>query len=103
MVIGLDEPRRHYEDFGGNMMTYEKCCLCGKTTDISFDTPIDKRNGYIEGFGQLCMECYLDSSDPGRKNRRENEKLTENLFQMISSQPSDSRRSVSSKSSKSTG
>lgn len=36
----------------------ETCVLCGKATDITRETPVDERFGYIEGAGQLCRECF---------------------------------------------
>ena len=56
-------------------MEFEKCALCRKTTNISVDTPVDKRIGYMEGVGQLCQDCFLDILDPGRVDRRENDAL----------------------------
>lgn len=47
-----------------NFVTYlgefERCTLCGVTTKIKKDTPIDRRPYYIEGGGQLCRKCYCD-------------------------------------------
>ena len=37
---------------------FEVCILCGKKTHIPIDTPIAARQGYIEGSGQLCPDCY---------------------------------------------
>ena len=36
---------------------YEVCSCCGIKTHILKKTNIDKRTGYIEGFGQLCFSC----------------------------------------------
>ena len=36
----------------------EHCVVCGKLTEYRKDTPIDKRERYVEGAGQLCHECY---------------------------------------------
>ena len=36
----------------------EKCILCGKDTGIPFSAPIDRREYYIVGCGQLCKDCY---------------------------------------------
>lgn len=36
----------------------EKCILCGKDTGIPFSVPIDSREYYIVGCGQLCKACY---------------------------------------------
>lgn len=37
---------------------FEVCVLCGKQTDIRRDTPVDFRDAYICGCGQLCRSCY---------------------------------------------
>lgn len=37
---------------------YERCVLCGKTTDILLSLPIDLRDYYVEGCGQLCRDCW---------------------------------------------
>lgn len=34
------------------------CISCGKETSYSKDVHIDMRYGYIEGAGQLCINCY---------------------------------------------
>ncbi|NDB28967.1 hypothetical protein EB155_02160 [archaeon] len=41
---------------------YEKCIMCGETVPYLKSTHIDLRNGYIEGAGQLCKECYEKGS-----------------------------------------
>lgn len=45
----------------------EKCVICGKETNYRRNTPISKREGYIECAGQLCLACYrrlyMNSSD----------------------------------------
>ena len=40
-------------------MKKEHCIICYQETDISEDTPIELRDSYIEGVGQLCPECAL--------------------------------------------
>lgn len=37
---------------------YEVCTMCGDTVPYLKSTHIDLRNGYIEGAGQLCKDCY---------------------------------------------
>jgi len=37
------------------------CTLCGRKTEYTRETPIDRRFGYIEGAGQLCRDCYMDT------------------------------------------
>lgn len=40
------------------MDTKEKCVLCGAETEYDTNTPVDNRNYYIEGIGQLCENCH---------------------------------------------
>ena len=35
----------------------ERCVMCGCLTDIQISTPIDLRENYVIGFGQLCYNC----------------------------------------------
>ena len=39
----------------------EKCVVCGVNTGILESTPIEFRDNYIEGAGQLCNKCYNGS------------------------------------------
>jgi|TARA_Y100000310_G_scaffold341398_1_gene440405 hypothetical protein len=36
----------------------DKCVSCKKESLYSKETHIDFRLGYIEGVGQLCLDCY---------------------------------------------
>jgi hypothetical protein len=47
-------------------MPNEICILCGKETTTDINTHVDFRTGYIEGAGQLCLECHLKGSPEGR-------------------------------------
>jgi len=38
----------------------ELCALCGRLTSVPMSTPIDLRNYYEPGFGQLCAMCYKE-------------------------------------------
>lgn len=38
----------------------EICVACGNETEYMFSTPINKRQHYVEGAGQLCPQCYYD-------------------------------------------
>ena len=44
--------------------TVEKCILCRKETEYVFGIPIQERNFYVHGCGQLCKQCYLEIKDP---------------------------------------
>ena len=37
---------------------YERCVLCGQATDTHLSLPIDLRDYYVEGSGQLCRDCW---------------------------------------------
>ena len=41
-------------------MTYDKCVICGCDTDVPEDTPIENRERYVDGSGQLCSDCYFN-------------------------------------------
>jgi len=41
-----------------NNEEYEICISCKEVTDVRKDTPIEFRNLYIIGAGQLCRHCY---------------------------------------------
>ncbi len=47
-------------------MPKEICILCGKETHEEITTHIDFRTGYIEGAGQLCIECYNKGNQSSR-------------------------------------
>ena len=36
----------------------DKCVTCNKVSLYDRETNIDFRIGYIEGSGQLCLDCY---------------------------------------------
>ena len=36
---------------------FETCISCGKLTNVKTTDNIEYRPGYIEGAGQLCLEC----------------------------------------------
>ena len=38
-------------------MEKEKCVICGNETEYYLTTPIDFRENYIEGAGQVCPSC----------------------------------------------
>ena len=37
---------------------HDECVLCGKKTPYTKATHVDYRQGYVEGAGQLCSDCY---------------------------------------------
>lgn len=38
----------------------EICVSCGIETEYPKNMPIDLRDCYVEGIGQLCYECYAE-------------------------------------------
>ena len=38
----------------------EKCVVCGADTPYDFSAPINEREFYIEGAGQLCQKCHYE-------------------------------------------
>ena len=49
-----DEKLVHEEQFGNK----DKCNLCNDDSLYDRTEPINERIGYIEGSGQLCLDCY---------------------------------------------
>ena len=39
--------------------TFEYCAICWAKISRK-DTPVELRNHYVSGVGQLCPTCYLD-------------------------------------------
>jgi hypothetical protein len=50
-----DEKLVFEEQFGDDK---DKCVLCNDDSIYDMSEPINKRIGYIEGSGQMCLECY---------------------------------------------
>lgn len=48
--------------------TYDKCVLCNCETQESTSKPIDFRNFYVEGVGQLCNNCFRETYNYERRN-----------------------------------
>lgn len=42
-------------------MDKEICVLCGKMTDVLKTEPLERRQGYLPGAGQLCKECAIEN------------------------------------------
>lgn len=40
-----------------NVDEFERCIICGALANVPKSTPIEWRDNYEVGFGQLCVEC----------------------------------------------
>ncbi len=46
--------------FLNKQIEYEICVLCKTRTNVRCDKPVEERQAYVEGVGQLCYKCYKD-------------------------------------------
>ena len=56
----------------------DKCNLCNDDSPYDKTEPIDERIGYIEGSGQLCLDCY-DKVYSHEWNRDREQKISRTL------------------------
>lgn len=55
---------------------YERCIVCGKLTCIPISMPIDWRENYEIGMGQVCAECAKKQREAdGRANTLSNAQI----------------------------
>ena len=47
--------------------TTEKCVICGRDTPYKISTPINQREFYLEGSGQICLHCHYKSYGKNRE------------------------------------
>ncbi|MBL7206699.1 MAG: hypothetical protein ISS36_03820 [Candidatus Aenigmarchaeota archaeon] len=60
----------------------ERCIVCGTETGIDKNTPVNERELYISGIGQLCYKCHVETTDPEMaKRQRVNEEIRERICQ----------------------
>lgn len=45
---------------------YDNCVMCNCVTNEPKHRNIDNRNFYIEGSGQLCERCFVETYNYGR-------------------------------------
>ncbi len=53
--------------------TKDKCISCTKETLYDKTDHIDNRLGYVEGAGQLCLDCYEEIYMKPKKRRHNEE------------------------------
>lgn len=59
---------KHTEKPRAETEAYERCTLCGEMTDVAVNTPIDLRECYEIGCGQLCLKCYQNTHGIGERS-----------------------------------
>ncbi len=47
-------------DTNFEIISFEKCIVCDKETNILKNLNVDYRQFYIKGAGQLCNSCYAN-------------------------------------------
>ena len=57
----------HFEKLQEELEEKDKCTVCNVDSLYDKTMPIDLRLGYIEGSGQLCLECYDKIYNKGDK------------------------------------
>ncbi len=53
----LKEKEAFQQDNKVQKTQFENCIICGEETQILMSTPIDCRENYVYGCGQLCAKC----------------------------------------------
>ena len=56
----------------------DRCVICQKETKYDNHTHVDARFNYIEGMGQLCSKCFIESNTIPRNAVCVPEKIIEN-------------------------
>ena len=60
----------------------ERCVACFADTGIPKNMPIEKRENYVVGCGQLCSECYAKIKLDGEREEGLTEEELELLLEM---------------------
>ena len=51
----------------------DKCVSCGVETPYDKTDHVDFRLGYVEGAGQLCLDCYDNIYIKSKTKKKDNE------------------------------
>ena len=51
----------------------DKCVNCKRETLYGKETHVDFRLGYVEGAGQLCLDCYDNIYIKSKTKKKDNE------------------------------
>lgn len=54
---------------------FERCILCGILTDIPISTPLEFRENYEVGCGQMCYDCHQMLQQDFNENTLSNEQI----------------------------
>ena len=57
MLSGLQRAINNDQLTMSDTQEFEKCVLCGVVTDVLVDDPVEDRQWYVPGVGQLCLGC----------------------------------------------
>ena len=60
---------KHEFDMEEFLALNDHCVVCLKNTKYTKGTHLHERYGYIEGFGQLCPDCYDEKQKDLRLTR----------------------------------
>ena len=63
-----DTPEKIYVDNKSETGEFEHCVMCGDATSVLFSTPIEFRDFYETGCGQLCFDCAKKLRESTKKN-----------------------------------
>ncbi len=74
--------KNEMDDTKTNSITegFERCVVCGELTAVPISTPIDWRDNYEIGCGQLCIECAKKQQ---KAVKRENTLTTAQIRQAV--------------------
>jgi len=65
----LEKEKTRIEFLKGERMAKDKCVSCGVDSLYEEWEHIDNRIGYIEGSGQLCLDCFDEIYNPSKKTK----------------------------------
>jgi len=80
----LQEEREQMKDTSIICGDKDKCSLCNDDSPYDKTEPIDERIGYIEGSGQLCLDCYdkIYSHEWNRNREQKISRTLEDIYKM---------------------
>ncbi len=65
-----------------NTEEFERCVMCGKLTCVPISMPVDWRENYEIGLGQVCAECAKKQQEAsGRANTLSNAQILQDVEQ----------------------